>query len=91
MHCGQGLGTALYQQLLAEVRDLGYVSTYAGIALPNPASVRLHERVGFMPVGVFRSVGYKHGRWHDVGWWQLRLTDPPTDPADPHPWTPHQP
>lgn len=84
----RGLGRALYHQLLADVRDLGYVSAYAGIALPNPSSVRLHEHVGFTPIGVFRAAGYKHGRWHDVGWWYLPLADPPTNPTDPRTWRP---
>src|SRR5579875_1765070 len=88
---GRGLGMALYRRLLPEVRGLGYVSAYVGITLPNPASVRLHERAGFTPVGVFRDVGYKHGRWHDVGWWHLPLADPPADPADPRSWSPPQP
>lgn len=84
---GRGTGRALYGELLALLRDLGYVTVYAGITLPNPASVGLHESVGFRPVGVYRGVGYKHGRWHDVGWWRLALVDPPpADPAEPRPW-----
>jgi len=51
----------------------GYFNALAGIALPNPASVALHERVGFQPLGIYRNVGYKLGTWHDVGWWQLSL------------------
>lgn len=85
---GRGTGRALYAQLFDLLRDLGYVAAYAGITLPNPASVGLHESIGFRPVGVYRNVGYKSGRWHDVGWWQLALVDPPpTDPAEPRPWT----
>ena len=64
---GQGLGRRLYQQLIPEVRGLGYRSLFAGIALPNPASVGLHEALGFQPVGVFRDVGYKHGAWRGRG------------------------
>ena len=48
---------------------------FAGIALPNPASVRLHESVGFTLVGVYREAGYKFGAWHDTGWWQCRVGD----------------
>ncbi len=84
---GHGLGRALYARLLPEVRTLGYVCAYAGIALPNEASVRLHERLGFTSVGVFRHVGFKHGKWHDVGWWQLTLTDPPAAPGEPRRWS----
>lgn len=83
---GRGLGRALYDALLPVVRDLGYVQAFAGIALPNDASVALHERVGFAPIGVYRSVGFKHDAWHDVGWWQLTLCDPPTEPHEPLPW-----
>ncbi|MGA2829499.1 MAG: arsinothricin resistance N-acetyltransferase ArsN1 family B [Streptosporangiaceae bacterium] len=85
---GHGLGRLLYENLISEVRDLGYVSLFAGIALPNAASVGLHEAVGFRPVGVFRDVGYKFGAWRDVGWWQLRLRDRPADPGEPRPWAP---
>jgi phosphinothricin acetyltransferase len=46
---------------------------FAGIALPNPGSVALHELMGFTPVGIYREVGFKFGRWHDVGWWQRVL------------------
>ena len=86
---GRGTGRALYQVLLGQVRDLGYVTAFAGVTLPNPASVALHERLGFRPVGIFEAVGFKHGRWHDVGWWRLPLVDPPPEhPADPRPWRP---
>lgn len=82
-HHGLGAGGALYRRLLSDLRGLGYVSAYAGITLPNSASVRLHERAGFTRTGVFRNAGYKHGRWHDVGWWYRPLIDPPpTDPTD---------
>jgi L-amino acid N-acyltransferase YncA len=87
-HRGQGMGRALYQRLIAEVRGLGYVSVFAGVTLPNPASVGLHEAIGFRPVGVFRQVGFKHGAWRDVGWWHLPLGDPPARPAEPRPWQP---
>jgi L-amino acid N-acyltransferase YncA len=86
---GQGIGSALYAELLPAVTALGYVSAFAGIALPNPASVALHEAMGFLPVGVYRDVGFKHGQWRDVGWWQLRLVNPlPAEPADPRDWQP---
>ena len=86
---GQGLGRRLYQELITEVRDLGYRTLFAGIALPNPASVGLHEALGFTPVGVFRGVGYKLGAWRDVSWWQRDLSEGPgsgPDPAEPRAW-----
>lgn len=84
---GNGIGRHLYERLIAEVRDLGYVSLFAGIALPNPASVVLHERLGFRSIGVFPNVGFKRGGWHDVGWWVLPLHPvPPARPPDPREW-----
>ncbi|MBA2308425.1 MAG: N-acetyltransferase [Pseudonocardiales bacterium] len=80
---GKGLGRALYERLFAEVRELGYVSLFAGVALPNEASVGLHEALGFTPVGVYRQVGHKQGAWIDVGWWQLSLCEAPPQPAEP--------
>ena len=53
----------------------GVVNAYAGITLPNVASVALHESLGFSKVGHYPHVGFKHGAWHDVGWWGLRLVD----------------
>jgi phosphinothricin acetyltransferase len=84
----RGTGRALYQQLFRLLRELGYVNAYAGIALPNAASVRLHESMGFTLVGVYRHVGYKHGQWHDVGWWELALATTETDPTEPQRWEP---
>jgi L-amino acid N-acyltransferase YncA len=69
----QGIAHGLYISLFAILSAQGFVNAYAGIALPNPASVALHERVGFTPVGVYRQAGYKLGAWRDVGWWQRRL------------------
>ena len=93
-HRGKGVGGLLVERLIAELRDLGSISLFAGIALPNAPSVRLHERLGFRPVGVFRNVGFKHGSWHDVGWWSLRLVAVlPGEPAEPRVWRPasHEP
>jgi L-amino acid N-acyltransferase YncA len=87
-HQGQGLGRALYGLLIADLTSLGYVSLFAGITLPNPASIGLHESFGFRPVGIYRNVGYKQGRWRDVGWWQKRLAEPSPAPADPLEWRP---
>ncbi|MEQ8653859.1 MAG: N-acetyltransferase family protein [Kiloniellales bacterium] len=67
---GQGLGKQLYRELLEELAQRQFHAAFAGIALPNPASVALHEAVGFRPLGIYRDVGFKFGRWHDVGWWQ---------------------
>jgi len=82
----RGIGSALYRRLFALLSAQGYVNAYAGITLPNVASVGLHQSMGFSPVGVYRGVGYKHGRWHDVGWWGLRLREAPAQPAEPLPF-----
>jgi len=79
----QGVGGGLYRSLVAILTAQGFVNAYAGIALPNPGSVGLHESVGFRSVGVYRSVGYKLGAWHDVGWWALRLRPLVSPPAAP--------
>ena len=82
----RGIGRALYQTLFPLLARQGYVTAFAGVTLPNPASVGLHEALGFKPVGVYQGVGYKHGAWHDVGWWRLPLLPPPRDPAEPVAW-----
>lgn len=83
---GRGIGRALYERLIAELTELGYVSIFAGIALPNAASVGLHEAVGFEPIGVFGHIGFKNGAWRDVGWWQRALRDLPATPDEPREW-----
>jgi phosphinothricin acetyltransferase len=83
----QGLGRRLYTRLFELLRRQGFYSAYAGITLPNPASIGLHEAVGFAPIGVFRNAGFKFGAWHDVGWWQLTLQPPVPDPPPPTPFS----
>jgi L-amino acid N-acyltransferase YncA len=70
---GRGIGTALYQALLERLRAGGYHRAIGGIALPNPASIALHEKLGFEKVAQFREVGFKFDRWTDVGYWELAL------------------
>ena len=78
---GRGLYTALFGVLAAQ----RFVTAHAGITLPNPASVGLHTSLGFEPVGVYRSVGFKAGAWHDVGWYARPLGPRPVAPAPPRP------
>jgi L-amino acid N-acyltransferase YncA len=82
----QGVGQALYSELLEIARKQGFHSAYAGITVPNPASVGLHEAMGFKPVGVYENVGYKLGAWRHVGWWALALAEPSPDPQPPIPF-----
>lgn len=72
-HTGRGLGTSLYAALFAAVRDKGMHVAIGGIALPNAASVALHEKLGLEKVAHFKEVGFKFERWIDVGYWQLKL------------------
>lgn len=81
-----GLGRALYLSLLALLREQGFFNAYAGITLPNPASVGLHEAVGFRPLGIYQEVGFKLGAWYDVGWWQLALRPKAPAPTPPIPF-----
>lgn len=69
----RGVARSLYNELLPAAAASGYHAAFAGIALPNEASVGFHEAMGFTPVGVYNEVGYKFGKWHDVGWWQRPL------------------
>ena len=80
---GKGVGRALYSALFEELVRLGYYQAFAGITLPNAASVALHEGLGFAPIGIYRQVGHKLGRWHDVGWWQRPLQEPVAAPLPP--------
>jgi L-amino acid N-acyltransferase YncA len=72
---GKGLGRTLYHALFTILTAQNYRTAFAGIALPNAASVRLHESVGFKHLGTYAQVGFKFGRWHDVGWWQQPLVE----------------
>lgn len=71
---GKGLGRQLYTELLGQLRERGLHVAISGIALPNDASVALHESLGFRLVGVYEEVGYKFGEWHDLARYQLRLS-----------------
>lgn len=81
----RGVGRALYEELLDQLTRQGFHTAFAGIALPNDKSVGLHEAVGFRHLGTYREVGFKFGKWHDVGWWSRRLHDglPSGDPLPP--------
>ena len=84
---GEGIGRALYTARFERLRAQRFRMAYAGITLPNPASVALHESLGFAQVGTMREVGWKLGAWRDVGWFQLELApaapEPPPEPLPP--------
>lgn len=79
----QGAGRLLYDALIDTLRAQGFVHALGSIALPNDASIKLHESVGFRRAGVYREVGFKQGRWIDVGLWQVELNDPVVPPVEP--------
>lgn len=77
-HHRRGIARALYCELFEQLSAIGYCNAYAGITLPNEASVALHRGVGFEPIGVFNRVGWKFGAWQDVAWLQRKLRDTPS-------------
>lgn len=83
----RGIARALYTALFSMLATQGYYNAYAGIALPNAGSVGIHEAMGFVPVGVYKEVGYKLGAWHNVGWWQLAIQPKAGEPQTPVPIT----
>jgi len=72
-HRGKGVGRCLYAFLFKRLAALGYYNAYAGITLPNDASVAFHEATGFRHIGVFPKVGFKFGEWRDTSWWHRPL------------------
>lgn len=80
-----GVAKGLYNSLFETLRLQGFYNVFAGITLPNPSSVGFHQAMGFEPVGVYRNVGYKQGKWHDVKWWHLALQPHTSDPDPPTP------
>jgi L-amino acid N-acyltransferase YncA len=82
----RGVGRILYETLFSILLEQGHFKAFAGITLPNPASVGLHESLGFRPAAIYRGVGYKFGRWLDVGWWQRDLQSERDNPTEPQPF-----
>ena len=70
---GRGIGAELKGELLRMLRERSFHAVISGIALPNPASVALNEKFGFVKVAHFRDVGFKFNKWIDVGYWELIL------------------
>lgn len=83
---GRGVGRALLSTLLATLERQGYVAAIGAIALPNDASVALHEKLGFIYAGTYRGVGFKLGEWLDVGLWEKELAPRSATPAEPRPY-----
>lgn len=68
-----GVGNALYAALYDILKLQGYVNGYAVITLPNERSTTFHEKFGFRYFTTYKKVGFKHGQWHDVGWWEIEI------------------
>lgn len=83
---GRGLGRKLLSTHVDLLERQGFVTAIAGIALPNEASVALHEKLGFTLSGIERGVGFKLGQWIDVGRWQRSLAPRTTAPGEPLPF-----
>jgi phosphinothricin acetyltransferase len=84
---GRGVGRELLSTLLGVLERQGYVAAIGAIALPNAASVALHEKLGFIYAGTYRGVGFKLGEWLDVGLWEKELAPRNAEPTEPTPYT----
>jgi L-amino acid N-acyltransferase YncA len=82
----QGVGKRLYDALFRLLRMQNYLNALAIIMLPNPSSVRMHERCGFIQRSLYPQVAHKSGVWYDAGWWQLSLGPTPAAPSEPIPF-----
>lgn len=78
-----GAARALYYALIEILKVQDYVNVYAVITLPNDKSVTFHEGFGFSYFTTYKKIGYKLGKWHDVGWWYLQINPPVINPAKP--------
>lgn len=79
----KGIAKELYAELFDILRSYGHVNVYAGITVPNEKSVSFHTRMGFEAVGIYRNIGYKLGRWHDVFWMVKTINEHRADPPVP--------
>jgi phosphinothricin acetyltransferase len=84
---GQGVGKLLYRALVDTLRRQGFVHAVSVISLPNDYSINLHEATGFRRQGVLRELGFKQGRWIDVGFWQCDLGEATIPPTEPKPFS----
>lgn len=82
----RGIAQALYTSLFEILSKQGFRNVYAVINLPNDRSVALHEKLGFIYFATYEQVGYKLGKWKNVGWWRLILNDFGDEPAAPIPF-----
>ena len=79
---GKHIACALYSVLFEILKFQGITNLLAGVTIPNPASIRFHEKLGFSKIGEYTAVGYKQGKWHNVGWWELNFNPRMEPPAE---------
>ena len=79
----RGIAKTLYDVLFKILKHQGFINVYAGITWPNEKSVAFHESYGFQKLGEYKNIGYKLGKWHTVGWWELQLNDYTNNPSEP--------
>jgi phosphinothricin acetyltransferase len=84
---GQGVGRLLYEALIDTLRAQGFTQAVGVISLPNDQSIKTHEQVGFRRAGQLREIGFKQGRWVDIGIWQCVLNDSAIPPVEPKPFS----
>lgn len=82
----RGSGRLLYDALIDTLTAQGFTQAIAVLSMPNDVSIKLHEAVGFHRAGMYREIGFKAGRWLDVGFWQRRLNNSIADPRSPRPF-----
>jgi phosphinothricin acetyltransferase len=80
---GKGIARVLYDVLLSTLELQGFVNVYAAVTLPNLPSEKLHTFMGFAEIGLFEKIGFKHGKWHDLKWYEMYLTEHPKNPTPP--------
>lgn len=80
---GRGIGKKLYQLLFQVLKLQGFRNVYAGITMPNEASINLHEKCGFKHFATYENIGYKLGKWHTVKWWKLQINNYDLNPPPP--------
>ncbi|MBK9247554.1 MAG: N-acetyltransferase [Ignavibacteria bacterium] len=80
---GKGIARILYETLFAILKLQGYYTVFAGVTMPNTNSEGLHKAMGFEEIGIFKKVGFKHGKWHDTKWFQLHLSEYTSSPHIP--------
>ncbi len=76
----KGIGKELYSKLFEILKSQGFINAYAGIALPNEASISLHKSFGFEIIGIYHKTGFKFGKWIDVSWWEKKIQKIPIQP-----------